>query len=83
MGIIWTLIIGLIVGALGRFVVPGAQPMGWIMTMLLGVGGSFIAGFVGQALGFYQAGQGAGLIASVIGAAVLLLVVQKIRGGSK
>ena len=53
--------------------------MGWIMTILLGIGGSLAAGFVGQALGWYQAGQGAGWIASVLGAIVLLVVVQKLR----
>lgn len=79
---IWTILIGLVVGALARFIMPGEQKMGWILTILLGIGGSFIAGIVGQALGWYQAGGGAGLIASVVGALVLLFVVQKVRGGS-
>jgi len=82
MSIIGTIIVGLIVGALARFVVPGEQRLGWILTCVLGVAGSVVAGFLGQALGWYQAGQGAGWIASVVGAAVLLLVVQKVRGGS-
>jgi uncharacterized membrane protein YeaQ/YmgE (transglycosylase-associated protein family) len=82
MGFIGTLFVGLIVGAIARFVLPGEQKMGWILTCLLGVGGSLAAGFVGQALGWYQAGQGAGWIASVLGAVVLLLVVGKLRGGS-
>jgi len=82
MGFIGTLVVGLIVGAIARFVLPGEQKMGWILTCLLGVGGSLAAGFVGQALGWYQAGQGAGWIASVLGAVVLLLVVGKLRGGS-
>jgi uncharacterized membrane protein YeaQ/YmgE (transglycosylase-associated protein family) len=82
MGIIGTIIVGLIVGALARFVMPGKQPMGWILTCLLGIGGSVIAGFVGQALGWYTAGQGAGWIASVLGAVLLLFVVGKLRGGS-
>ena len=82
MGLIGTIIVGLIVGALARFIMPGEQKMGWILTILLGVGGSFIAGFVGQALGWYQAGQGAGWIASVVGALVLLFAVNKFRGGS-
>jgi uncharacterized membrane protein YeaQ/YmgE (transglycosylase-associated protein family) len=56
--------------------------MGWIMTILLGIGGSFVASFAGQSLGWYRAGQGAGWIASVIGAVVLLYAVQKLRGGS-
>lgn len=79
MGIIGTFFVGLIVGALARLVMPGEQKMGWILTALLGIAGSFIAGYVGQAMGWYHAGQGAGWIASVLGAVVLLFVVQKIR----
>jgi uncharacterized membrane protein YeaQ/YmgE (transglycosylase-associated protein family) len=82
MGLIGTIIVGLIVGAIARFLLPGEQKMGWILTILLGIGGSMAAGFVGQALGWYQAGQGAGWIASVVGAIVLLFVVQKLRGSS-
>ena len=82
MGFIGTVIVGLIVGAIARFVLPGEQKMGWILTGLLGIGGSLAAGFVGQALGWYQAGQGAGWIASVLGAVLLLFVVSKVRGGS-
>ena len=81
MGILGTLILGLIVGALARFVLPGEQKMGWIMTILLGIGGSVLAGVVGQALGWYHAGQGAGWIASVLGAVLLLVLAQKLRGG--
>ena len=82
MGLIGTIIVGLIVGALARFVMPGEQKMGWILTILLGVGGSLAAGFIGQALGWYKAGEGAGWIASVVGALVLLFVVQKVRGST-
>lgn len=81
MGIIGTLFIGLIVGALARFLLPGDQKMGWILTIVLGVAGSFLAGFVGQSLGWYQANQPAGFIASVVGAIVLLVVVGKLGGG--
>ncbi len=80
MGIIGTIIVGLIVGALARFVMPGEQKLGWILTILLGIGGSLAAGYVGQALGMYAVGQAAGWIASVVGALVLLFVVQKLRG---
>jgi uncharacterized membrane protein YeaQ/YmgE (transglycosylase-associated protein family) len=83
MGLIGTIVVGLIVGALARFIMPGDQKMGWIMTILLGVGGSFVAGFVGQALGWYQAGQGAGWIGSVVGALVLLFAVNQLRGSSR
>jgi uncharacterized membrane protein YeaQ/YmgE (transglycosylase-associated protein family) len=79
MGILTTIIVGLIVGALARFLLPGDQKMGWILTCLLGIGGSLLAGFVGQALGWYKAGEPAGWIASVIGAIVLLVVVGKLR----
>lgn len=82
MGIIGTIVVGLIVGAIARFVLPGEQKMGWILTCLLGIGGSLAAGFIGQALGWYQAGQGAGWIASVLGAVLLLFVVSKVRGRS-
>ena len=82
MGLIGTILVGLIVGAIARFILPGEQKMGWILTILLGIGGSMAAGFIGQALGWYRAGQGAGWIASVVGALVLLFVVQKVRGGT-
>ena len=79
MGLIGTIFVGLIVGALARWLMPGEQKMGWILTILLGIGGSMLAGFIGQALGWYQAGQGAGWIASVLGALLLLFVVGKLR----
>ena len=79
MGIIGTIVVGLVVGAIARFLLPGEQQRGWIMTGLLGTGGSLAAGVAGQAPGWYQAGQGAGWIASVIGGIVLLIVVQKLR----
>ena len=80
MGLIGTIVVGLIVGAIARFILPGEQKMGWILTGLLGIGGSLAAGYVGQALGLYQAGEGAGWLASVVGALVLLFVVGKLRG---
>jgi uncharacterized membrane protein YeaQ/YmgE (transglycosylase-associated protein family) len=79
MGIIGTIVVGLVVGAIARFVVPGEQKMGWLLTGALGIGGSVLAGFVGQALGWYRAGQGAGWMASVVGAVLLLLVAGKLR----
>jgi uncharacterized membrane protein YeaQ/YmgE (transglycosylase-associated protein family) len=80
MGFIGTVVIGLIVGALARLIMPGDQKMGWILTCVLGIAGAFLAGFVGQALGWYRADQPAGFIASVVGALVLLFVVGKLRG---
>ncbi len=79
MGIIGTIVVGLVVGALARWLMPGEQKMGWIMTILLGIGGSVVAGFLGRALGWYEPGQGAGWIASVLGALLLLFVVGKLR----
>ena len=82
MGLITTIIVGLIVGAIARFVLPGKQQMGWILTILLGIGGSVLAGFIGQALGWYTVGEPAGWIASVIGAVILLAVVGMVRSKS-
>ena len=66
MALLGTLFVGLIVGAIARFVLPGERRMGLILTCLLGIGGSIAAGFVGQQLGWYQAGQGAGWLASYV-----------------
>ena len=81
MGIISTIIVGLIVGAIARFVLPGEQKMGWILTCLLGIAGAALAGFAGQGLGWYEVGQPAGWIASILGAVVLLVVVGMLRKG--
>ena len=74
MGFIGTIFIGLIVGLLARFLKPGDDSMGWIMTILLGSGGSLAATYGGQALGIYHAGEGAGFIGAVIGAVILLVI---------
>ncbi|MEQ1535987.1 MAG: GlsB/YeaQ/YmgE family stress response membrane protein [Burkholderiaceae bacterium] len=74
MGIIWTLLIGLVIGFIARAVMPGEQKLGWIMTAVLGVAGSFVATYAGQALGLYAAGSAAGWIASVVGAVILLII---------
>jgi uncharacterized membrane protein YeaQ/YmgE (transglycosylase-associated protein family) len=72
MHIIWTLIIGLIVGALAKLAMPGRDPGGTIVTILLGIAGSFIANYIGRAAGWYAADESAGLIASILGAVILL-----------
>lgn len=81
MGIIWTAIIGLVVGAVAKLLMPGTQGGGIIITMILGIVGAFVASWIGQAVGWYQAGQGAGFIASVVGAILVLwiygLIVRK------
>ena len=81
MGIIGTIFIGLIVGLIARFLKPGDDSMGWIMTILIGIGGAITATYGGQALGIYQAGQGAGFIGAVIGAVVLLILYGAIKKG--
>jgi uncharacterized membrane protein YeaQ/YmgE (transglycosylase-associated protein family) len=70
--IIWTILIGFIAGLLARAVLPGNNSMGFILTAVLGIAGSLVATYAGQAMGWYSAGAGAGFIASVVGAAVLL-----------
>ena len=75
MHIIWALIIGLVVGAIAKLLMPGRDPGGMLITMLLGVAGSVVAGFLGRSLGLYRSGDVApGIIASVIGAMILLAV---------
>ena len=75
----WMCLIGLVAGALAKWIMPGKDPGGIIITMLLGIAGSLVAGFLGRALGLYQAGQGAGLIMSVVGAIVLLAVYRLVK----
>ncbi len=72
MSIVWIILVGFVVGLLARAIMPGEQKLGLILTTVLGVGGSVVAGFLGQAIGLYQAGQGAGFIGSIVGALVLL-----------
>ena len=79
MGIIWTLIIGLLAEIVAKFLMPGKDPGGFIITMALGVAGAFVATYLGQAVGWYQAGHGAGFIGAVLGAIVLLLIYRLVR----
>jgi uncharacterized membrane protein YeaQ/YmgE (transglycosylase-associated protein family) len=74
MGIIGTIIIGLIVGLIARFLKPGDDSMGWIMTIVLGIIGSLVATYGGQAIGIYRAGEGAGFIGAVVGAVIVLFI---------
>ena len=83
MGIIGTIVIGLLVGLIARFLKPGNDSMGWIMTILLGIGGSLLATYGGQALGLYEAGEGAGFIGAVIGAIILLIIYGAITKKNK
>lgn len=75
MSIIWTIIIGFIAGVLAKFIMPGDnEPKGYIVTTLLGIAGAFVATYLGQAVGFYNAGESAGLIGAVVGAIIVLAV---------
>lgn len=78
MGLIATLVIGLIVGAIAKMLVPGRDPGGWIITIVLGIAGAIVGTWLGRVLGIYSGGQGAGWIASIIGAVVLLLAYRAI-----
>jgi uncharacterized membrane protein YeaQ/YmgE (transglycosylase-associated protein family) len=69
---LWTLLIGLIVGAIAKFLMPGKDPGGILITMLLGIAGAFVATFLGRTFGWYQPGQEAGFIASILGAMLIL-----------
>ena len=79
LSLLGTLLIGLVVGLIARAVKPGNDKLGWIMTSLLGVAGSFLASYVGVAMGWYQQGDAAGWIASVVGAIVLLFIYGLIK----
>lgn len=79
MTIIATIFIGLIVGAIAKLLMPGRDPGGWIVTILLGIAGAFVAGFLGRGLGWYQDGQPVGFLASVVGAIILLVIYRMIR----
>ena len=75
MGIIWTIIIGFVAGVIAKFIMPGNnEPSGFVLTALLGVVGAVVATYLGQALGWYRPGEGAGLIGAVVGAIVVLFV---------
>jgi uncharacterized membrane protein YeaQ/YmgE (transglycosylase-associated protein family) len=79
MGILWTLLIGLVIGAVAKLLMPGRDPGGFIITILIGIAGSFVGTYIGRALGWYQEGQSAGFIMSVIGAMILLGIYHLVR----
>ena len=78
MSIIWTILIGFVVGLLAKMLMPGRDPAGFIITVAIGIAGSLIATFGGRALGLYQVGEAAGFIGSLVGAIVLLAVYRLI-----
>jgi uncharacterized membrane protein YeaQ/YmgE (transglycosylase-associated protein family) len=83
MGIIGTIIIGLLAGIVAKFLMPGRDPGGFIITILLGIAGAFVATYLGQAVGWYRAGEGAGFIGAIVGAVILLLIYRLIAGRSR
>ena len=76
--VLWILFIGLVIGVIAKFLMPGRDPGGCIITMLIGIAGSFVASYLGQKLGWYQPGEPAGFIGSVVGAMLLLLLYRLI-----
>jgi uncharacterized membrane protein YeaQ/YmgE (transglycosylase-associated protein family) len=78
-GLLMTIIIGFVVGVIAKLIMPGKENMGFIVTTLLGIAGSLVATYIGEAAGWYTAGQGAGWIGSIVGAFVLLWIYQKLK----
>jgi uncharacterized membrane protein YeaQ/YmgE (transglycosylase-associated protein family) len=85
MGILWTIIIGFLAGLVAKLITPGRDPSGFIITTVLGIAGAFVASYLGQAVGWYRVGEGAGFIGAVVGAVILLVIYRALvgwRGGS-
>ncbi|GGH20059.1 membrane protein [Alsobacter metallidurans] len=81
MSILWTILIGFVAGVIAKFIHPGSnEPAGFIMTAILGIIGAFVATFLGQALGWYRAGEGAGLVGAVVGAIIVLVIWGMVTG---
>jgi len=85
MGIVWTIIIGLIAGIIAKFIVPGSknEPSGFILTAILGIIGAIVATYLGQAIGWYRSGEGAGLVGAVVGAVIILVIWGLVAGRSR
>ena len=79
MSILGAILVGLVVGLIARAIKPGDDKLGWIMTVVLGIAGSFLASYAGSALGLYRPGEAAGWIASVVGAVILLVIYSMVR----
>jgi uncharacterized membrane protein YeaQ/YmgE (transglycosylase-associated protein family) len=80
MGILWTIIIGFLAGIIAKFLMPGRDPSGFIITTLLGIAGAFVATYLGEAVGWYRAGEGAGLIGAIVGAVIILAIYRMVVG---
>ncbi|MGQ9801186.1 MAG: GlsB/YeaQ/YmgE family stress response membrane protein [Candidatus Saccharicenans sp.] len=79
MHIIWTILLGLAAGIIAKFIFPGKENMGWIMTTLLGIAGSFVATYLGKVVGIYQPGETAGFIGAIVGALIILFIISLFR----
>ena len=84
MGIIWTIIIGLVAGIVAKFIVPGSknEPSGFVLTAILGIVGAIVASYLGKAVGWYEPGEGAGFIGAIVGAVIILVVWGFVAGRS-
>ncbi len=80
MGILWTIIIGFLAGVVAKFLMPGRDPGGFIITTLLGIAGAFVATYLGEAIGWYRAGEGAGFIGAIVGAVIILAIYRMVVG---
>lgn len=81
MALLWTILIGLVIGALAKLFMPGRDPGGIIVTILIGIAGAIVAGFLGRAVGWYSPYEPAGLLASIFGAMLLLFLYRKLKKG--
>ena len=79
MHILWTILIGLVAGAIAKLILPGKDPGGFIITILLGIAGALIATYLGHLIGWYQAGQSAGFIGAIVGSILILLIYRLIK----
>jgi len=79
MGLLWTIVVGFVVGLIARAIMPGRQVMGIIMTTLLGIGGAVLAGYAGQFLGIYRMGEPVGFVGAIVGAFILLFIYDRLR----
>jgi uncharacterized membrane protein YeaQ/YmgE (transglycosylase-associated protein family) len=79
MHILWTILIGLVAGAIAKFIMPGKDPGGFIITILIGIAGALIATYLGHLIGWYQAGQSAGFIGAIVGSILILLIYRLIK----
>jgi uncharacterized membrane protein YeaQ/YmgE (transglycosylase-associated protein family) len=79
MGLIWTIVVGFLAGVVAKFIFPGKENMGFLMTTILGIAGALVASFLGKMLGWYEPGEGAGFIGAIVGALLLLWIYSKMQ----